>query len=97
MISLRYSRRTSAGFETEIDLDLPETGITVLFGPSGSGKTTMLRAVAGLENLADARISIGSETLQDADTFVPTHERRLGYVFQEASLFPHLTVEENVF
>jgi molybdate transport system ATP-binding protein len=84
------------GFSLDVDLDLPGRGVTALFGHSGSGKTTLLRAIAGLERVAGGRLSVNSETWQDAAVFRPTHRRPLGYVFQEASLFPHLSVEANL-
>ncbi|MDK9725230.1 MAG: molybdenum ABC transporter ATP-binding protein [Sterolibacteriaceae bacterium MAG5] len=83
------------GFACEADLDLPGGGITALFGPSGSGKTTLLRAIAGLERWP-GRLAVNGEVWQDDSRFVPTHRRPLGYVFQEASLFPHLTVAANL-
>jgi molybdate transport system ATP-binding protein len=77
---------------------LPGHGITALFGPSGSGKTTCLRVLAGLEHSARALVQVGDQTWQDSarGVFLPTHRRPLGYVFQEASLFEHLTVEGNL-
>lgn len=87
-----------AHFTLQVALDLPGQGITVLFGASGSGKTSLLRCVAGLERAHQAKIQIGHTTWQD-DTrgiFVPTWRRALGYVFQEPSLFDHLTVEGNL-
>ena len=86
------------GFALDLDLNLPERGVTVLFGPSGSGKTTCLRVIAGLEPGAVGRISVGGETWQDRaqGLFRPVHQRAVGYVFQEASLFDHLTVEGNL-
>ena len=85
-------------FRLQVDLHLPAQGITVLFGASGSGKTTVLRCVAGLERAHDARVAIAGEVWQDdgARVFVPTHQRALGYVFQEASLFEHLDVMGNL-
>lgn len=88
-----------AGFELALDLHLPASGITVLFGASGSGKTTLLRCVAGLERAKEnSLVRIGGEVWQDeaAKLFVPTWRRALGYVFQEASLFEHLTVLGNL-
>lgn len=84
-------------FQLDVDLDLPAEGITVLFGASGSGKTTLLRAVAGLER-AHGRVALGETLWQDSTQqfFRPTWQRALGYVFQEASLFPHLSVQENL-
>jgi molybdate transport system ATP-binding protein len=85
-------------FRLRADLALPGAGITVLFGPSGSGKTTLLRAVAGLERVPGARIALGDAVWQDdaRGVFVPTWQRPLGYVFQEASLFDHLSVAGNL-
>ncbi|WP_409319620.1 molybdenum ABC transporter ATP-binding protein [Pseudomonas sp. KCJK9016] len=86
------------GFGLDVDLSLPGRGVTALFGQSGSGKTTCLRCIAGLERAADAFISINGEVWQDSQTgiFVPPHRRALGYVFQEASLFAHLSVLANL-
>lgn len=85
-------------FKLNVDLNLPGHGITALFGHSGSGKTTCLRALAGLERFPDSYCAIGSEVWQDESRglFVPTHRRALGMVFQEASLFPHLSVRANM-
>ncbi|SFB03463.1 molybdenum ABC transporter ATP-binding protein [Azotobacter beijerinckii] len=91
-------RLTYPGFALDVDLTLPGHGVTALFGHSGSGKTTILRCVAGLERAAEARLEINGELWQDsaAGVFLPTHKRALGYVFQEASLFPHLSVRRNL-
>lgn len=85
-------------FELHVDLDLPAKGITVLYGASGSGKTTLMRCVAGLEQPAKGLIRVGQDLWQDdaQGIFVPTWQRDLGYVFQEASLFEHLSVQKNV-
>ncbi|MGV0952267.1 MAG: ATP-binding cassette domain-containing protein, partial [Azonexus sp.] len=85
-------------FNLDVDLTLPGRGVTALFGPSGSGKTTCLRAMAGLERAADGLFALGDTVWQDAARghFVPTHKRALGMVFQEASLFPHLSVRGNM-
>lgn len=95
VIRLRLPR---AGFEVTVDLALPPRGITALFGPSGSGKTSVLRAVAGLERAGDALVRIGGETWQDdaRGLFLPVWKRPLGYVFQESSLFDHLSVRGNL-
>ncbi|MCQ4346748.1 molybdenum ABC transporter ATP-binding protein [Pseudomonas stutzeri] len=87
-----------AGFALDVDLRLPGRGVTALFGHSGSGKTTCLRCVAGLQRAGEARLEVNGELWQDsaAGLFVPTHRRALGYVFQEASLFPHLSVRRNL-
>ena len=84
------------GFCLDVDLALPGAGVTAIFGPSGSGKTTLLRAVAGLERVSGGRLFVDGECWQDGEHFRPTHRRPLGYVFQEASLFPHLSVRGNL-
>ncbi|MGQ9723878.1 MAG: molybdenum ABC transporter ATP-binding protein [Tepidimonas sp.] len=84
------------GFSLHVDLTLPGRGVTALFGHSGSGKTTLLRCIAGLERAPGGYLSIDGEVWQDDKTFVPVHKRSLGYVFQEASLFPHLSVRRNL-
>ena len=83
-------------FTLQVDLSLPSRGVTALFGPSGSGKTTLLRCMAGLEHAPDGYLSVAGEIWQDGDHFLPTHKRPLGYVFQEASLFPHLDIQRNL-
>ncbi len=84
------------GFALDVDLDFPARGVTAIFGHSGSGKTTLLRCIAGLERARQGRLSFKGQIWQDEKTWVPTHQRPLGYVFQEASLFPHLTVLKNL-
>jgi len=84
------------GFTLDVDERLPARGVTALFGHSGSGKTTLLRCIAGLEHAAVGRLNFNGAIWQDADIWVPTHRRPIGYVFQEASLFPHLTVLGNL-
>ena len=89
--------RTSA-FALEVDVTLAGRGITAIFGPSGCGKTTLLRAVAGLVRPVPGHITVNGDVWQnDADrTWRPTHQRPLGVVFQEASLFEHLSVQRNL-
>jgi molybdate transport system ATP-binding protein len=86
-----------AGFDLEIEVAAPP-GVTVLFGPSGSGKTTVVNAVAGLLRPDRGRIAVGDWVLLDTEArrFLPPHRRRLGYIFQEGRLFPHLTVRQNL-
>lgn len=86
----------SLRFSLDIDLSLPSRGVTALFGPSGAGKTTLLRCVAGLERAPDGFLAVNGEVWQDGKHWLPPHKRPLGYVFQEASLFPHLTVLGNL-
>ena len=84
-------------FALDVALAFPARGITALVGPSGCGKTTVLRALAGLVR-ASGRIALADEVWQDDATgrFVPAHQRPLGYVIQEAALFPHLDVRGNL-
>ena len=82
-------------FSLDVSLRLPAKGITALFGHSGSGKTTLLRCIAGLHQ-AKGDLKINGECWQSADFFLPVHKRPLAYVFQEASLFPHLSVRRNL-
>ena len=85
-------------FKLDVDLTLPCTGISVLFGHSGSGKTTLLRCIAGLEQAPQGYLEINGHIWQDSQrkVFIPTYKRPLGYVFQEANLFSHLTVLDNL-
>lgn len=84
------------GFSLDVDLQLPGRGVTVLFGHSGSGKTTLLRCVAGLERAPQGRLAVDGEVWQDGRHWLPVHRRPIGYVFQEASLFDHLSVLGNL-
>ena len=86
------------GFTLDVDLQLPGRGVTALFGPSGCGKTTCLRAIAGLTRAQPGRVEVNGEVWQDDAQGIwrATHERALGYVFQEASLFDHLNVHGNI-
>lgn len=83
-------------FHLQVDLEIPAKGITAVCGPSGCGKTTLLRAVAGLDRHAGGLVLVGDEIWQDSSTWCPVHRRSLGYVFQEASLFSHLSVQQNL-
>ena len=85
------------GFGLSAALDLPAQGVSVIWGVSGSGKTSLLRCVAGLER-AQGHVQLGDEVWQNDATghFIPVWQRRLGYVFQEASLFEHLDVQGNL-
>ncbi|MBK1635023.1 molybdenum ABC transporter ATP-binding protein [Rhodovulum adriaticum] len=95
MIEAAFRGRLGS-FDLDAEFRVPGQGITALFGASGSGKTTVLRAIAGLARLRDGRLQVNGETWQAGRRFVPPHRRAVGYVFQEASLFPHLSVEDNL-
>ena len=94
-IEIRF-RIDQGDFLLEVDLSLPSQGVSSLFGPSGCGKTTLLRAIAGLEQHRNGFLKVGDMVWQKGGHFVPPHQRPLGYVFQEASLFPHLSVRRNL-
>lgn len=93
-IQLQLSR---PGFALSARLQLPGRGVTALFGPSGSGKTSLLRCIAGLER-AHGSVTINGQCWQDdaRQLWLPVHQRPIGYVFQEASLFAHLSVRANL-
>lgn len=97
MIHLKLKQQL-ADFTLDLDLTLPARGVSAIVGPSGSGKTTLLRCVAGLEKADQALIEINGNCWQDSQRglWLPPHKRALGYVFQEASLFDHLSVQGNL-
>jgi molybdate transport system ATP-binding protein len=85
-------------FRLAADLEVAADGVTVVFGPSGSGKSSLLSAIAGLQRLESGSLALNARVLEDvgAKARVPTHERGVGLVFQDARLFPHLTVRGNL-
>jgi len=85
-------------FRLHVDVDLPATGITAVFGQSGSGKTTLLRCLAGLERSPTGFMQVGDDVWQDEtrNRYESISIRRIGYVFQEPRLFPHLSVRSNL-
>jgi molybdate transport system ATP-binding protein len=90
-----HFRADLGSFSLDVNMELPGRGVTVLFGHSGSGKTTTLRCIAGLQR-AEGELRMKGEVWQDSCQFLPVHRRPLAYVFQEASLFPHLSVRRNL-
>ncbi|MBL1271471.1 MAG: molybdate transport system ATP-binding protein [Marinobacter maritimus] len=82
-------------FTLDVDLDLPGSGLTALFGHSGCGKTTLLRCMAGLQ-VAIGAMRVNGDEWQSESGSRPVHQRPLAYVFQETSLFPHLSVKRNL-
>lgn len=89
-------RLERTGFTLDVDLNLPPKGVTAFFGHSGSGKTTLLRCIAGLERTPNGYLRVNGELWQHADRWLPPHSRPLGFVFQDPSLFPHLSVMGNL-
>ncbi|HEY6538249.1 MAG TPA: ABC transporter ATP-binding protein [Candidatus Dormibacteraeota bacterium] len=79
-----------------LDLAVEQASLTAVLGPSGSGKTTLLRVIAGLERADRGELSLAGQLVDGGRHFLRPERRRIGYVPQEASLFPHLTVEQNV-
>jgi molybdate transport system ATP-binding protein len=95
--TIRLTR--ASGFDLDIRLQIPSSGITAIYGPTGSGKTTLLRCIAGLERgvqADDIQINYSGVWWQKQDHFVPAHMRGIGYVFQDAKLLPHLNVQGNL-
>lgn len=92
-----HLRQRMEGFSLDVDFEVP-TGLTVLFGASGSGKTSVIDAVAGLSHAATGHIAVGDQVLMDSarDLHLPPHKRQLGYIFQDARLFPHMSVARNL-
>ena len=96
-VGVRYpDSRAAHDAVAGVSLALAKGQIGVLIGPSGCGKTSLLRAVAGLERLASGRVTMDARVLADAQTHVPAESRRIGMVFQDYALFPHLDVRDNV-
>ena len=91
-LDIRLPRK---GFSLEVTAQLPESGLTAVHGPSGAGKSTLLRCIAGFER-PEGRIALGADVWADKGRNVPPHKRRVGFVFQDARLFPHLDVAGNL-
>ena len=94
-LALNFSVRKGQ-FSLSIDDSISLQGITAVFGPSGSGKTTLLRVIAGLERNARGQVALSDTVWQDEHTMLPAHRRQVAYVFQDARLFPHLSVRDNL-
>jgi molybdate transport system ATP-binding protein len=96
-LELRIRHRASPVFALEIDCTLPDRGVTAIYGPSGSGKSTLLNCIAGLQSAGSgSRIAYRGTTWQSDQHFVNPWQRGIGFVFQDARLFPHLSVRENL-
>jgi len=89
-----YLRQTD--FTLDLDLSLPTTGVTALYGPSGAGKTSLLRLLAGLQRPEAGEVTFRDQVWQAGRRFLPPHKRPVGFVFQESSLFDHLSVRRNL-
>ncbi|MFT4763542.1 MAG: molybdate transport system ATP-binding protein [Oleispira sp.] len=92
-MALKWPRKS---FSLDLDLVIPAQGVTAIYGASGSGKTSLLRCIAGLEKVKNCELKFRDQVWQSANKFVPTHQRAIGYVFQEASLFAHLSAGDNL-
>ncbi len=86
---------TFGDFSLNVNMVLPGKGVSVIFGPSGCGKTTLLRCIAGLQE-ANGELTVAGDHWQSPKQSLPVHKRPLAYVFQETSLFPHLSVRRNL-
>jgi len=97
-MTLSFNARHRLGSFTLDASFTADKGVTALFGRSGSGKTSVMRIIAGLTKPDEGRIELDGAVLADRQKriFTPAHKRRFGYVFQEARLFPHLSVEQNL-
>lgn len=91
-------KKTLGAFNLRVQQELPLSGITAIFGPSGAGKSTLLKLIAGFEMAESGEIILAKQTLfKPADKInIPPHKRPIGYMFQDARLFPHLTVQQNL-
>lgn len=87
---------TGPCIEAQFTLDIGVFGITVLFGPSGCGKTTLLRMISGLERPSGGSLRLEEEVWAEKGRFLPPERRKVGHVFQDAALFPHLSVAANI-
>lgn len=83
-------------FNLQLQTEIAGRGTTAIVGPSGSGKTSLLRLLAGLDRQPDCEVIANGEVWQNSKHWRPSHQRQIAYVFQEANLFPHLSVAENI-
>jgi len=81
---------------SDVSCELPEGEVLLVLGPSGAGKTTLLRVIAGIEKPDTGTVRIGDELMTDRNVLIPPHKRQLGFLFQRPTLWPHMTVLENV-
>lgn len=95
-LEIRFTKHLDH-YPIDLDLCLPDRGVTAVYGPSGAGKSTLLRVIAGLDRVDGAVVRFNQTIWQDNDVFVPPHQRKLAMVFQQPSLFDHMSVEQNIF
>ncbi|NND67963.1 MAG: molybdenum ABC transporter ATP-binding protein [Halioglobus sp.] len=95
-LRIQLNHAAAEGFNLAVDCTLPGEGVTALYGPSGSGKTTLLDCVAGLRTARGATITLGEHRWQEREQVRPAWRRGIGYVFQDARLFPHLSIRDNL-
>jgi molybdate transport system ATP-binding protein len=88
--------KSKNNFSLDLEIDIALQGITSVFGPSGSGKTSLLRIIAGLDQHPHVELTVFNQVWQSKNIFLPTHKRPIGFVFQDANLFPHLNTIENL-
>jgi molybdate transport system ATP-binding protein len=90
-------KRISQDFDLDVAFEAPD-GLTIVFGPSGSGKTTLLRLIAGVTKPDEGNISLNNRVFYDSARRIsmPVQQRKIGYVFQNSALFPHMTASQNV-
>jgi iron(III) transport system ATP-binding protein len=94
-LHVRYTKHAPSAVHN-VSFGLRAGDIGVLIGPSGCGKTTLLRAVAGLENASAGTLKLSGTLVSGGHTHIPAEQRRIGMVFQDYALFPHLTIEKNI-
>ena len=94
---LKIQYQGDNGFALNLNCELPANGVTAVYGPSGSGKSSLLDCIAGLRHpTSDSIIRLGNSTWHGSGHAVPVWQRGIGYVFQDARLFPHLNVQQNL-
>lgn len=98
MITLEHISKTFGSHRAvdQVSLNIPDKALVALLGPSGSGKTTLLRLIAGLEIPDTGTITMNGRLVSSSDCMVPPSERSVGFVFQSAALWPHMTVADNI-
>ena len=96
-LQLRINLALTDSFSLRLDIEMPERGVSAFYGPSGSGKTTLLNCIAGLQVAGKSdHIQFRDQVWQAPGVCKPAHQRRIGFVFQDARLFPHLNVRQNL-